>query len=187
MFRQELGPFVDRTRIALPRLGAGAPLGPHRRIVAVGNRSASQCSWKPVRRYRGDGDEKKVKITSGHRRNATRRHATTKRACRLTFSGQSRQPRRRTRCRQAEGQRHPPARAATEDHRPMLTRRMRSPLRRGSEPGHPVCLRELRLTSETLVSRLFRDAASRHWRLRHGMAAAHEICPSNPSDFAMSR
>ncbi len=50
----------------------------------------------------------------------------------------------------------------------------------------PVQRGQSRLTFETLVTRLFRDASACADR-RHGIASAHFMCPSKPSDVAMAR
>lgn len=64
-------------------LGAGAPLSGssrnHRLITVVGRGTAGPSS-------NSRSDEKKLKITSGHSRNAARRQVSTKRVCRQPFS-----------------------------------------------------------------------------------------------------
>src|SRR6185295_5398142 len=53
------------------------------------------------------------------------------------------------------------------------------------DPGRKGAAWVMGRTSETLVSRLFRDAAVDLADRNHGIASAHAICPSKPRDFAM--
>jgi TolA-binding protein len=189
---------ADRSPTQSPWSGSGstalpsAAPGPTRIYASNSSNGSSSCDATDTHRPEertdrtAQADVDKLKARLAQANTTIDQLADLRTQARARLAAQHEEILRLRAARQAEGQRHPPARAATEDHRPMLTRRMRSPLRRGSGRGHPFCLRELRLTNETLVSRLFRDAASGHGDC-HGMAAANEICPSNPSDFAMSR